>query len=182
MFIALRQFIRRFQGDEQGAAMVEMALVTPFVLLLSAGVFEFSNILNTRLLLEAGVEDGARYMARCNDSSWANCVSYGKNLAVNGSITGGSARVPNWTPPQVTITGGSARVPNWTPPQVAVNVSHTLAVDAATGTELYLSSTANVDVVTVSTSVPYNGIGLWGYLGFGTLNITASHQERVFGW
>ena len=165
MFIALRQFIRRFQGDEQGAAMVEMALVTPFVLLLSAGVFEFSNILNTRLLLEAGVEDGARYMARCNDSSWANCVSYGKNLAVNGSITGGSARVPNWTPPQVTV-----------------NVSHTLAVDAATGTELYLSSTANVDVVTVSTSVPYNGIGLWGYLGFGTLNITASHQERVFGW
>jgi len=165
MFISLRQFIRQFRGDEQGAAMVEMALVTPFVLLLSAGVFEFSNILNTRLLLEAGVEDGARYMARCNDSSWANCVSYGKNLAVNGSITGGSARVPNWTPPQV-----------------AVNVSHTLAVDAATGTELYLSSTANVDVVTVSTSVPYNGIGLWGYLGFGTLNITASHQERVFGW
>ncbi|SDA93979.1 TadE/TadG family type IV pilus assembly protein [Mesorhizobium qingshengii] len=165
MFIALRQFIRRFHGDEQGAALVETAIAAPFVLLLSAGVFEFSNILNTRLLLEAGVEDGARYMARCNDSSWANCVLYGTNLAVNGSITGGSARVPNWTTPQVTVT-----------------VSHTAAVDAATGTELYLSSTANVDVVKVSTSVPYNGIGLWGYLGFGTLNITASHQERVFGW
>ncbi|WP_027055004.1 TadE/TadG family type IV pilus assembly protein [Mesorhizobium erdmanii] len=165
MLIALRHFIRRFHRDENGAALVETAIAAPFVLLLSAGVFEFSNILNTRLLLEAGVEDGARYMARCNDSSWANCVSYGTNLAVKGSITGGSARVPNWTTQQVTV-----------------DVSHTLAVDSATGTELYLSSGPNVDVVTVSTSVPYNGIGLWGYLGFGTLNITASHQERVFGW
>ncbi|RUZ85955.1 pilus assembly protein, partial [Mesorhizobium sp. M7A.F.Ca.US.003.02.2.1] len=140
MLIALRQFIRRFRGDEQGAALVETAIVAPFVLLLSAGVFEFSNILNTRLLLEAGVEDGARYMARCNDSSWANCVSYGTNLAVNGAVTNGSARVSGWTTAQVAVT-----------------VSHTPAVDTTTKTELYLSSTANVDVVKVSTSVPYNG-------------------------
>lgn len=164
MLTALRQFIRRFQGDEQGAAIVEVALVAPLVLLLSAGVFEFSNILNTRLLLEAGVQDAARYMARCNDT-WATCVSNGTNLAVTGSIAGGGARVPNWTTAQVTVTP-----------------HHTLAVDAATGTELYLSSTANVDVVEVKTSLPYNGIGLWGYLGFGTLNITAVHRERVLGW
>ncbi|MER8850130.1 pilus assembly protein [Mesorhizobium australicum] len=163
MLIELRQLIRRFHGDEKGTALIETAIAAPFVLLLSAGVFEFSNILNTRLLLEAGVEDAARYMARCNDST--NCISYGTNLAVNGSITGGSARVPNWTTAQVTIT-----------------TSHTPAVDLATGTELYLSSTANVDVVKVSTSIPYSGIGLWSYLGFGTINITASHQERVLGW
>jgi Flp pilus assembly protein TadG len=164
MFSTLRQFIRRFHGDEQGAAMVEMALVTPFVLLLSAGVFEFSNILNTRLLLEAGVEDAARYMARCNDSSWANCVSYGKNLAVTGVITGGTARVNGWTPVQVTVSKAS-----------------TTAVDGS-GNQLYLSSTGNVDVVRVSTSLPYSGTGLWGYLGFGGINITASHKERVLGW
>jgi len=83
MFTALIHIIRRFRRDQRGAALVEVALVTPFLLLLSAGVYEFSNILNTRLLLAAGVEDGARYMARCNDSNWSNCVTLGTNLAVN---------------------------------------------------------------------------------------------------
>ncbi|RVC17795.1 pilus assembly protein, partial [Mesorhizobium sp. M7A.F.Ca.AU.001.01.1.1] len=62
----LRRIIGRFQGDESGAALVEAAITIPLVLLLSAGVFEFSNILNTRMLLEAGVEDAGRYMARCS--------------------------------------------------------------------------------------------------------------------
>ncbi len=164
MFIALRKIIRRFQGDQHGAAMVEVAIAAPFVLLLSAGVFEFSNILNTRLLLGAGVGDGARYMARCNDSNWSNCVTLGTNLAVNGAVTGGSARVSGWTTAQVKVQPYSFA-----------------AVDGS-GNELYLSSTGTVNVVQVSTSFPYSGIGLWGYLGFGTINITASHQERVFGW
>ncbi|MEZ2331217.1 TadE/TadG family type IV pilus assembly protein [Mesorhizobium sp. RCC_202] len=163
--IRLSKIIQRFRGEENGAALVEVALVVPFLLLLSAGVFELSNILNTRLLLEAGVEDGARYMARCNDSNWNNCVTLGTNLAVNGAVTGGSQRVKGWLTTQV-----------------GVKVSHTLAVDPATGTELYLSSTANVDVVEVSTSFPYADLGLWSYLGFGALTITVSHQERVFGW
>lgn len=164
MLIALSQLIRRFHGDEQGAALVEVAIVAPFVLLLSAGVFEFSNILNTRLLLEAGVEDGARYMARCNDSNWNNCVTLGTNLAVKGAVTGGSPRVSGWTTPQVTVS-----------------ITSTQAADS-TGKQLYLSSTGTVNVVQVSTSLPYTGSGLWSYLGFRSINITAAHQERVFGW
>ncbi|TPK85393.1 pilus assembly protein [Mesorhizobium sp. B2-4-12] len=164
MFIALRQFLRLFHHDEQGAALVEVAIVTPFVLLLSAGVFEFSNIFNTRLLLEAGVEDASRYMARCS-SDWNTCSGLAKNLAVNGAITNGSARVTGWTTSQVTISKTS-----------------TAAIDAATGTQLYLSSTGTVDVVQVSTAYPYPTLGLWSYLGFGALTLSVLHQERVFGW
>jgi Flp pilus assembly protein TadG len=134
-------------------------------LLLSAGVFEFGNILNTRMLLDAGVRDAARYMARCS-SDWNTCSGYATNLAVNGAITGGSARVSGWTTNQVTI----------------VPALSTPAIDLATGTELYLSSTANVVVVKVSTSYPYTGVGLWSYLGFGQLNLTVFHEERVLGW
>lgn len=165
MIAKLNQVIQQFEGDQRGAALVEVALVVPFMLLLSAGVFEFSNILNTRLLLEAGVEDGARYMARCSDSNWNNCVTLGTNLAVNGAVTGGSARVLGWTTGQVTVTTTS-----------------TPAIDQATGTELYLSNTNNVNVVEVKTSYPYSNLGLWGYLGYGALTLTVSHQERVFGW
>ena len=160
----LGKIIRRFQGDESGAALVEVAITIPLVLLLSAGVFEFSNVLNTRLLLEAGVEDAARYMARCS-SDWATCQGLAQNLAANGAVTNGSARVPGWTPDQVLITK-----PVSTP-----------AVDGS-GNVLYLSSTGTVNVVQVSTELPYNGIVFWDYLGLGTLNINVSHQERVFGW
>ncbi|TPI35048.1 pilus assembly protein [Mesorhizobium sp. B3-2-1] len=163
--IRFSEIIQRFRGEENGAALVEVALVVPFMLLLSAGVFELSNILNTRLLLEAGVEDGARYMARCNDSNWNTCVTLGTNLAVNGAVTNGTARVTGWKTSQITVTP-----------------SLTDAVDATTGTELYLSSTPKVAVVEVSTSFPYSDLGLWSYLGFGALTITVSHQERVFGW
>lgn len=166
-----RQIIARFQGDENGTAFVEMAIVTPFVLLLSAGVFEFSNILNTRLLIEAGVEDAARYMARCS-GTWDACTTLAKNLAVNGDVT---------------VTGGSARVSGWTADLITIDKTSTAAVDKTTTppTELYLSNKSTVDVAEVSTSYPYypnHVLGLWGYLGFGNLNIVASHQERVFGW
>ena len=165
MFIKLRQFFQRFHHDEQGSALVEIAIVTPFVLLLAAGVFEFSNIFNTRLLLEAGVEDASRYMARCS-SDWNTCSTLATNLAVNGAVTGGSARVTGWTTSQVTIT-----------PYLS-----TPAIDTATGTQLYLSSTANVVVVQVKTSYPYPTLGLWSHLGFASVNLTVFHQERVLGW
>lgn len=144
--------------------MVEIAVVTPFVLLLAAGVFEFSNIFNTRLLLEAGVEDASRYMARCS-SDWDTCSALAINLAVNGAVTNGSARVTGWTTGQVSITKEKSLQ----------------AIDS-TGTELYLSSTGTVIVVQVKTSYPYPTLGLWSYLGFGNVKLTAFHQERVLGW
>ncbi|MCQ8871811.1 pilus assembly protein [Mesorhizobium sp. LMG17149] len=159
------KIIRRFQGDENGAALVEAAITIPLVLLLSAGVFEFSNILNTRLLLEAGVEDAGRYMARCS-SDWATCKGRAQNLAANGVVANGSARVTGWLPAAVAIT-------------TAVSLQ---AVDVATGTQLYLSSKSTVDVVDVTTSYSYSGSGFLSYLGFSPLTLTVSHQERVIGW
>ncbi|MER9164514.1 TadE/TadG family type IV pilus assembly protein [Mesorhizobium sp. M0239] len=163
--IRFGKIIRRFRGDESGAALVEVAITAPLVLLLSAGVFEFSNILNTRLLLEAGVEDAGRYMARCS-SDWATCKARAQNLAAYGTIDSGTARVTGWLPATVDITK-------------AVSLD---AVDAATGTQLYLSSTTKVDVVDVSTSYSYPDVGFWSYLGFGALTLSVSHQERVIGW
>ncbi|TIP05977.1 MAG: pilus assembly protein [Mesorhizobium sp.] len=165
MLAKLNHMIRRFKGEDDGAILVEMALLTPFMLLLSAGVFEFSNILNTRMLLDAGVRDAARYMARCS-SDWDTCKGLAQTLAANGAIDGTSARVSGWLPSQVEITKSFS----------------TPAIDPATGTELYLSGTSNVDVVQVKTSYPYAGVGLWSYLGFGQLTLTVFHQERVLGW
>ncbi|MGX5839505.1 TadE/TadG family type IV pilus assembly protein [Mesorhizobium sp. ArgA1] len=159
----LGQIIRRFQGDESGTALVEAAITIPLVLLLSVGVFEFSNVLNTRLLLEAGVEDAARYMARCS-SDWDTCKGRAQNLAANGAVSAGSARVDGWLPATVAITKTS-----------------TLATDVS-GTQLYLSNKSTVDVVDVSTSYSYQDFGFLSYLGFGAVTLSVSHQERVIGW
>jgi Flp pilus assembly protein TadG len=160
----LGKIIRRFQGDERGAALVEVAITAPLVLLLSAGVFEFSNMLNTRLLLAAGVEDAARYMARCS-SDWNTCMARAQNLAANGAVSSGSERVAGWLPAAVNIVPTSF-----------------VATDVSTGTQLYLSNKSTVDVVTVSTSYSYPDVGFLSYLGFGALTLSVSHQERVIGW
>lgn len=170
---ACRRAIDRFAQEEKGAVLVELSLVAPFLLLLSAGVFEFSNILHTRLLIEAGVEDAARYLARCPRSSWTDCIISAKNLAVSGTIDGtGDARVANWTSDAVAVS-----------PSVACTDTGTLcfATTDDSGTELYRSNSNMVMVVQVSTSFDYVGTGLWSYLGFGALTITASHEERVLG-
>jgi hypothetical protein len=163
MRIRSKSLIARLGTDEGGAVLVEMALVTPLVILLSAGVFEFSNIIHTKLLLEAGVIDAARYIARCSDPD-ATCESSGSNLAANAEVSGGSARIDGWVPADV-----------------AVNY---LSVDAVAedGTQIYRSNTAEVRIVQVSTTYAYPGTGLWDFLGFGDLALTAAHEERVMGW
>jgi Flp pilus assembly protein TadG len=169
----LRRFRRRFGRDENGAVLVEMALVTPFLLLLSGGVFEFSTILLTRLSIEAGVEDAARYIARCTPSLSTACVTSAKNLAVTGTIDGsGAARVSNWTTSGVNVSPGAA---------CASASTYCIATSDGSGVELYRNGSSYVTIVEVDGSYAYTGTGLWSYLGFGALTLSASHQERVFG-
>lgn len=163
MYRWIAALFRRLALEEQGVALVEMTLVTPFLIALSAGVFEFSNILHTRLLIEAGVTDAARYIARCSDPQ-DTCESRAKNIAVYGDVSGTDLRVAGWSADDVSM-------------------SYTLtpAVDAD-GNLVYRSNTANVEVVDVSATYTYNGTALWSYLGFGTLTLSASHEERIIGW
>ncbi len=59
-----------------------MALITPLMLLLSAGVFEFGNHDPPKLLMEAGLSDAARFAARCNSQLYTkagltiDCAAY----------------------------------------------------------------------------------------------------------
>jgi Flp pilus assembly protein TadG len=150
-----------------------MALILPFLITLSAGVFEFSNLMHTRLLLEAGVEDAARYIARCDRSGTVQdaCETAAENLAVTGTIDGkGGLRVTSCDP---------AWAATAVEPSYPVSVD---AVDPKTGVRNYLSLSAKVEVVKVTTTCRYVGTGLLAYLGFSPLTLSASHEERVVGW
>jgi Flp pilus assembly protein TadG len=160
---------RDFGREDSGAALVESAIILPLMITLSAGVYEFSNAIYTRLLLEAGVADGARYLARCIHLAGdeAACETAAENLAVTGSVT----------------SGGTARVSGWTTTDVSISyTTFPITVDSSTGLQTYRSPSADVDVAQVSTDYSYAGTGLLSVLGFGPLTLSVAHQERVIGW
>ena len=164
MLQQFRRWLSRFRADQAGVALVEMTLIVPLMLTLAAGVFEFSNIIKTKLLLEAGVRDGARYIARCNrGSNEAACEAAGEDIAVTGGT--GTARVTGWTTSGVTVSYSSI----------------TITTDPDTGLQNYRSAGTAVRTVRVVGSHAYASTGLWTYLGFDALTLTAAHEERVLG-
>ena len=81
------------------------------------GVFEFSWYFYNQQLVEIGVRDAARYMARVQvagtpntpctqtDSSGTLYTTDAANIAVTGqTASGGTARVSGWTAANVTIS------------------------------------------------------------------------------
>jgi Flp pilus assembly protein TadG len=151
--------------DTAGSAFVEAAIVLPVIVPLALGFLEFSWYFQKQQLVESGVRDAARYLARtnaanadqnpCND---ATSVANAKLIATNGVLTGGTARVPGWTVGSVTITCPS------------------FANDPATyvgGTTIYS--------VTVRTDFADPALGFFGALGLTAPNLSASHTERSIG-
>ncbi|MDG4874236.1 pilus assembly protein [Mesorhizobium sp. WSM4935] len=167
--LALRH-LAKFRRDQRGAVMVEMTLVAPLMLALSAGVFEFGNLIHDKLLMEAGLSDGARFGARCNSQIYTdaglaaiNCANLATNIAVFGNVAGsGTARVPGWLTTNVTVTIGTG--------------CHDAVVNGVTQ---YRSTTAQVCVVQASGTYPYTGIGMLALIGIGPITLSGSHQERL---
>src|SRR5206468_11888894 len=97
--------------DDEGSVLIEATILMPFLVTLMFGLFEFSWYFHKQQLVESGVRDAARYLARtdagaldadpCNDTA---AVAKAKSIATNGVVSGGTARVPTWAVGSVTIT------------------------------------------------------------------------------
>lgn len=149
------RFLRSFFAAESGAALVEAAVVLPVFLTLVGGVYEFGFFLYQEQLATSGVRDAARYLALTADPTSATNQSSAKNLAVSGSINGGTPRLAGWETSDVSVSITS--------------------IDNATGT---YGGGAIVQIVTVSSSFVGHTLGFLGLLGLRSPTITAYHQER----
>jgi Flp pilus assembly protein TadG len=69
----IRRILRRCARNERGAAAVEMALVTPLLLILMVGGLEIGNYFMDEHRLVKAVRDGARYAARKDFTFFATC-------------------------------------------------------------------------------------------------------------
>ncbi|MEI8717239.1 TadE/TadG family type IV pilus assembly protein [Mesorhizobium sp. ISC11] len=170
MFKMVSRYLSRFRHDQRGAVLVEMTLITPLMLILSAGVFEFGNLIHDKLLMEAGLTDGARFAARCNSQMYTdaglaaiNCAAIAANIAVYGNPTGTApARVAGWQTSDVTVT------------------TNNNCKDAVSGGVIqYRSTTAQVCTVRAAGTYPYTGVGMLSFIGIGPITLNGSHDERL---
>jgi Flp pilus assembly protein TadG len=177
MIRTLFRHLFRFRRDHRGTALVETALILPLMVPLSAGVFEFGNLIHDKLLMEAGLTDGARFAARCNSQMYTdnglaaiNCATIAANIAVFGNAGGtGSPRVKGWQK-----AGGTSN-----------NATVTIAASASchdavvSGVTEYRSTTAQVCIVRAAGAFPYSGIGMLSLLGIGPITLNGFHEERL---
>jgi Flp pilus assembly protein TadG len=164
----------RFTRERCGTALIETTLVVPLMLVLSSGLFEFGNMLYLKLLMDAGLRDGARFGARCNSQMYTdaglpaiNCVNLAKNVAVYGNVAGtGTVRVTGWSTASTDIT-------------IAIGDSARCRDAVVSGTTMYHSSTAQVCIVRAWGSLNYTGIGLLSLIGMSASRIESSQEERL---
>jgi Flp pilus assembly protein TadG len=162
----LRRSIASLWCATEGSVLVEAAVVLPIIVPLALGAFEFAWYFNNQQLVESGVRDAARYLARTapdttpptNPCDNATFVANAKNIATNGVISGGTARVTGWIVGSVTITCPS--------------------FDNTTAAYLGPST---IYRITVTTSFADPSFGFFGATGLTAPNLSATHTERSIG-
>ncbi|UVC16901.1 pilus assembly protein [Mesorhizobium onobrychidis] len=153
--------------------MVEMTLITPLMIALTAGVFEFGTIIHRKLLIEAGLRDAARFMARCTedfvnpDPGTNYCVSTAQNIAKYGTPVAGTFRVADWAADE---------------PVAIATYDTANPVDPDTGLQDYRGTGTTVRTIRVTTTYNYGAGSLLFYIGVGPITIAASHEERFVGY
>ena len=155
--------LRSLWRNDEGSALIEGAIIVPFLLVLVLGVLEFSWLIYHQHLISTGIHDGARYIARSANPRDVTIQGDAKKLATTGAIDGDTARVRGWTTRDVHISYASVNN------SVGSNGLTPFRGDAA------------IQIVTVSTTFAVPSLGFFGSLGLKPPALTVSHQERVIG-
>jgi Flp pilus assembly protein TadG len=155
--------ILRFRRDADGAAAVEVGLAFPFIVMFASGLFEYGALFYNFELLQTGVRDAARYLARVENPAASETAA--RNLAVRGTVDAtGALRIGWWQSSDVQITYKTTPNP----------------MDEDTGTRLYRGRDP-LTVIRVSTELNYNGFGLLKSFGLAPVKVIAAHEERYVG-
>lgn len=162
----------RLLDDQSGAAAVEMALVTPFLIVLMFGSFELGKYFLDNHVVAKAVREGARFASRQGFSKFS-CDS--PATVDSGVVTS----VQNLTRTNQVTSGGAPRLGYWTDLNSAnaKTVTVTLRCDTSGIYGNFYEGMAGVPVVTVSVSVDYNS--LFSNLGFNTSGIRVASSSEV---
>jgi Flp pilus assembly protein TadG len=155
--------LSRFLHEKRGAALVEFTLVAPLLVLLMCGMAEFACAMRQYHIMEKGVRDAGRYLARAEMSGCtidADATSAAQNLALTGQISGGDNLLPTWTDLS------------------SVTVAVADCMDNADGT---YRGRDEMPVIEVTAAAPYEDLGLLTVIGFDGIELEVSHQQLWIG-
>ena len=150
--------LRRFRGEERGAALVELAISLPLLLLVFAVIIEGSRLFWAYQMTAAGVRDAARYLARVSDSN--SCVTGAsvagradkmaeivRRTSTGNSVLPTSITITSVTPELICISGGF-RMPEVPIAQVTATIEVTFPFGSVFGLIQGLD-----DLATITTTV-----------------------------
>jgi Flp pilus assembly protein TadG len=160
-------------GDRDGSALVEATIVTPLLVSLFLGVFEFSWFFYNQQLVVAGLRDAARYMTRIEltNGNGDPCAQKDQNGVL---YTSDAANIATTAQP---AAGGSARVSGWNAADVTISCLSSAALDNG----LYADGSKAMTIIDVATSFTDPSLGLFSALGLKPPLLSFSHQERFIG-
>lgn len=156
-----------------GASMVEFALALPIFVLLLLGVAEVGRAILHYHIINKGLRDSTRYLGRVPVTCPAVGTAAGSvdnaanattatNLAMTGSLNGGSNLIDYWTDP-ATIT-------------IEVDCLDNSAGANLCGTEACAGNSI-LAVVRMRADVVYQDLGFLSLFGVGALTFVADHEE-----
>lgn len=152
-----------FFKAKRGAALVEFSLVVPLLVFLMCGLAEFALIMRQYHIMEKGVRDAGRYLARV---PMAGCtlngaaVTKAQNLALTGRTASGSFLLPTWNDP------------------ATVSVTVAQCFDNSGGA---YRGRDDMPVIEVTANAPYVDLGLLSVIGVGAVDLQATHQQLWIG-
>ncbi len=155
---------RRFRKADDGAILVEFALVMPLMMLLFAVMFESGRLMWTYQMVNAGVRDAGRYLARTAPIDI--CLT-------GGSVAGYATKMKEIVEEDIAGTG-------LFPAHVTIN-SVTPSISCIAGT--YRTDPAPVGIVTASMTIEFPFSGIMSLFGgtLGTTTALVTDQSRVYG-
>ena len=159
-------------ADARGTAIVEVALVFPFMALIIFGTLETGNLIYQQHVITKGVQEAARYAARSPalietaacppaNASWLAVADQAKNVATRGRVASTASYI----------------LPNFKTADVTVSVT----CGSATGFVSSNPASGQIPVVVVSASVSASTLGFLGFVGLPSFTLTATHREMGIG-
>jgi Flp pilus assembly protein TadG len=165
--------MRSLRDDCDGSALVEATIVTPLLVSLFLGVFEFSWYFYNQQLVVAGLRDAARYMTRIELTNGNSNPCAQKDQ--NGDLyTAEAANIATTAQP---AAGGAARVTGWKAADVTISCLPSAALDSGR----YADGSTSMTIIDAATSFSDPSFGLFSILGFKAPLLSFSHQERFIG-
>jgi hypothetical protein len=158
--------LKELPCEEHGGSLLEMTVVTPVLLAMALGIFEFGNAIYQYHLITAGVRDAGRYLAGLSTRDAATRQD-AKELAVYGAPNGTQKRVEWWSTDHVSV-------------RYCINGVQEGDAEPDCACTSGLGLRSGTHKVCVSTEVAYADLGLLDYYGLGPITISTAHEERYF--